>query len=455
MIHTVFYRLVMKRTNRKIVVLDDDPTGSQTIHDIRVYTDWEKETLKKAFLSEERMFFILTNSRSFSAEKTKAVHTDIAERLAQVSGETQTPFLLISRSDSTLRGHFPLETETLKNVLEEKTGTVYDGEIFLPFFPEGGRFTIDNVHYVRQGNTLVPASETEFARDTTFGYRSSDLREFCEEKTGGRYPAEDIVCISLSDIREEPDRIRQKLMQTGSFNKVIVNPETYEDLEVFTDILLEVIEQGKEFMIRGSAAIVRVLTGEKDFPLLEKKDLIKDNGHGGLIVVGSHIRKSTAQLEHFFSHHEVPAYCFRVASVFCREETEEEICRILTAVERDILSGKDIVIYTERNVIGTESEDREEALRISTLISGAVTDIVRRLSTEPSFIIAKGGITSSDIGVKALSVREAVVKGQVLAGIPVWDPGSGSKFPNVPYIIFPGNVGTEECLSKIYEKITS
>lgn len=172
----------LRRFDRKVVVLDDDPTGVQTVHDVSVYTDWTEETFRAGLESNDRLFFVLTNSRSFSAGETTRVHREIAEHLAAASQKTGVPFVLISRSDSTLRGHFPLETETLRTELEALLPERYDGEILLPFFLEGGRYTIDNVHYVREGDTLVPAGETEFARDTTFAYRASDLTEWCQEK---------------------------------------------------------------------------------------------------------------------------------------------------------------------------------------------------------------------------------------------------------------------------------
>ena len=145
--------------DRKIVVLDDDPTGSQTVHDIHVYTDWTQETLDEAFGSDEKLFYILTNSRSFTAEQTKKVHQDIAAAIRNASAKTGKDYLVISRSDSTLRGHFPLETEVLRASLDKDI----DGEILCPFFPEGGRFTIGDIHYVKQGDALVPAAQTEFA----------------------------------------------------------------------------------------------------------------------------------------------------------------------------------------------------------------------------------------------------------------------------------------------------
>lgn len=56
-------------SNRKIIVLDDDPTGVQTVHDIYVYTDWTVESLRKGFAAPEKLFFILTNSRGFTVPR--------------------------------------------------------------------------------------------------------------------------------------------------------------------------------------------------------------------------------------------------------------------------------------------------------------------------------------------------------------------------------------------------
>ena len=96
------------------------------------------------------MFFILTNSRSFSVEETTKVHQDIAARVAKVARELGQDFMIISRGDSTLRGHYPLETQLLADGLTKNEGVVIDGEIICPFFPEGGRYTMDNIHYVKR-----------------------------------------------------------------------------------------------------------------------------------------------------------------------------------------------------------------------------------------------------------------------------------------------------------------
>lgn len=77
--------------------------------------------------------------------------------------------------------------------------------------------------------------------------------------------------------------------------------------------------------------------------------------------------------------------------------------------------------------------------------------LVGRLTVTPAFVIAKGGITSSDVGTKALAVKKANVLGQIRPGIPVWQTGEESRFPSVPYVIFPGNVGDDSTLKEAVE----
>lgn len=446
----------LRRFDRKVVVLDDDPTGVQTVHDVSVYTDWTEETFRAGLESNDRLFFVLTNSRSFSAGETTRVHREIAEHLAAASQKTGVPFVLISRSDSTLRGHFPLETETLRTELEALLPERYDGEILLPFFLEGGRYTIDNVHYVREGDTLVPAGETEFARDTTFAYRASDLTEWCQEKTGGAYPAEQVVSISLDELRRcDYDAVCEKLMGVSGFNKVVVNAVCYDDVAVFVTAYLRAAARGKVFMFRGSAAVVKVLGAVSDQPLLRREDLMcADQRNGGIIVVGSHVRKTTMQLEALQKGcPEIEYICFDVNTVFDDAALAAERRRILDRTNTLLADGTTVAVYTSRMVLRSEDDQREKNLAISVKISDALTSLVADLTVRPAFVLAKGGITSSDVGVKALRVHCARVRGQIAPGVPVWETGEESTFPHTPYIIFPGNVGTEGTLCQVVQTL--
>lgn len=62
---------VIRKSRRKIVVLDDDPTGVQTVHDVSVYTDWSEEAVLSGFKEENSLFYILTNSRGSTAAETE------------------------------------------------------------------------------------------------------------------------------------------------------------------------------------------------------------------------------------------------------------------------------------------------------------------------------------------------------------------------------------------------
>jgi uncharacterized protein YgbK (DUF1537 family) len=440
--------------DRKIVVLDDDPTGVQTVHDIPVYTQWSKEALREGFREAGNLFFVLTNSRSFSSEKTERVHREIAESLAAVSAETGHHFLLISRGDSTLRGHYPLETETLRRTLERLTGKKFDGEVLMPFFKEGGRYTIGNVHYVKDGDRLIPAAQTEFAKDKSFGYHSSDLAQYCEEKTRGAFPAAGVTCISIEDLRaERVEKIAEQLKSVTGFGKIVVNAIDYCDVEIFALALLRALGNGKEYLFRSAAALPRVLGGIRERPLLVKTDLVPpENKNGGIILIGSHVAKTTRQMEELRRcRYPVEFLEFNQHLVLNPGGLESEVKRVVALAEEKIRGGKTVAVHTHRKRFDLPNGSEEDQLRISVEISNALTDVIGRLTVRPGFILAKGGITSSDVGTRALGVRRAIVMGQVRPGIPVWKTGSESKFPGLPYIIFPGNVGEDGTLREIAE----
>ena len=434
------------------MVLDDDPTGVQTVHDVSVYTDWSKESIKSGFEEKNKLFYILTNSRGFTIEQTIKAHKEIANTIAEVGRELNKEYIIISRSDSTLRGHYPLETKLLKDI-ENQNGKKIDGEILCPFFKEGGRFTINNIHYVKYDNKLVPAGETEFAKDKTFGYTSSNMCEYIEEKTNGEFKKENVTCISLDDIRSlNFDKIEKQLSEVSDFNKVIVNAIDYCDIKVFCIALYRAMAKGKTYMFRTAAAIVKVIGGITNQPLLTKeKMIVKDNKNGGIVVVGSHTKKTTSQLESLKEVDGIEFIEFNSDLVLDEMKFEQEIKRVVSLNEKFISEGTTVVTYTKRKLLVVENDSKEDALIRSVKISDAVQSLVGRLTVEPSFVIAKGGITSSDVGTKALAVKKANVMGQIKPGIPVWQTGDESKFPKTPYVIFPGNVGEISTLKEAVE----
>ena len=445
----------LSKNNKKIIVLDDDPTGSQTLHNISIFTDWSIDSIEAGFAEEKSMFLILTNSRSLTAEETINIHHDIAMNIMEVAKRKNIDFIIISRSDSTLRGHYPLETQVLKQCIEENSDIHFDGEIIFPFFEEGGRFTVSNIHYVLEEGFFIPVGETEFAKDKTFGYQNSHLGRYIEEKTLGKFKVGDVKYISLESIRKyDLDGIETQLSLVQDFNKIVVNALDYMDVKIFTIALFKAIEKGKRFMFRTAAGFIKVVGGIEDKCLLDKNDLIKGNNkNNGLIIIGSHVNRTSEQLQELKASNMVEFIEFNQHLVLNPPEFNKEIERVLKICEEQICNGKTVTIYTRRERFDLDTNCKEDELKISIRISDALTSIVQNLSVCPKFIIAKGGITSSDIATKGLNIRRAIVAGQIKPGIPVWITGNESKFPGIPYIIFPGNVGTRTTLREIAEML--
>lgn len=447
-----------KSFNRLVVVIDDDPTGIQTVHDVDVYFNWEKGALEEAF-RKENLVFVHTNSRALSKEEVIEINTRLMENLVEQSRSTGRAFVVISRSDSTLRGHFPLETIVLKEVYERETGKEVDGEILIPFFEEGGRFTCHDIHYVLEGESLVPAAKTEYAQDPVFGYRHSNLRRYIEEKTGGSCPAAECRSIPIDMIRSENiGDMKDILLALMGFQKLFVNALCYDDLKVFLLALLDAERDGKRFLFRTAASFVKVYGFVENRGLLGRADFSGSLGEPAgrvLTIVGSYVNKTTAQLDRLIMCHGVSAIVVHVDEIL-KDETRRsiEIGRTAKLVEESMVSGKDPVLFTTRTPAFTDMKDRGRNAEICRTVSDALVAVVRRIKTEPSCIVVKGGITSSDVAAKGLGIRKARALGQVLPGVPVIRTGAECRWPGIPYVIFPGNVGDEHALRRVYEMLT-
>lgn len=240
-----------------------------------------------------------------------------------------------------------------------------------------------------------------------------------------------------------------QLEAVHDFNKVIVNCTDYIDVKVFALALLKAMKAGRHFMFRSAAALTKVLGGVSDKPLLTKEELVvAGNTNGGLIVIGSHVKKTTQQLEKLKELDNIDFIEFNHLMVLeSDEKLEAEIQRVIDKTEDNLKKGITTAVMTGRKLL--KMDTKEESLRVSVKISDALVSIVTRLSVQPKFIIAKGGITSSDVATKGLSIKKALVLGQVAPGIPAWKAGQESKFPGMSYVVFPGNVGAVTTLRDV------
>ncbi|KAF2450613.1 hypothetical protein P171DRAFT_451112 [Karstenula rhodostoma CBS 690.94] len=435
-----------------LVALDDDPTGTQTCHDIPVLTTWSVEVLAQELADTKAGsgFFVLTNSRALYRPAARDLMIEICTNLKAASAKAGKPFEIVLRGDSTLRGHFPLEPEAAEEVFGQA-----DAWILAPFFLQGGRYTIDNVHYVAEGDVLVPAGETPFAKDATFGYKSSNLRDWVVEKSKGAIPRERVQGISLSDARSGgADVIAARLMEGARGTVFIVNAAAEEDMDVIVHGILKASAQGKKFLFRSGAAFVSARLGISPIPPISAKQLDLDRTKGGLVIAGSYVPKTTAQLKVLRerSGHKLTTVELDVNKLLQSPESrEKELQRALSTAEDELQRPQDVLVMTSRKLI--TGADEHSSLEIGSTVAAVLVAFLKKLKATPRYIIAKGGITSSDMATKGLGMKRAMIVGQAAAGVPLWrcdEPTS--KHPGLPYVVFPGNVGGEETLAEVVER---
>jgi uncharacterized protein YgbK (DUF1537 family) len=443
-------RREIAQSGRRLVVLDDDPTGTQTSHDVLVVTEWSEDELVKALRESHPAIFVLTNSRSLHEPEAVALAAEAGRNLARAARKVGVEVVIGYRGDSTLRGHYPAESWALRDAFAAESGHAFDGEILAPFFEEGGRFTIGDTHYVQQGEELTPAGETEFARDAAFGYRSSFLPAWVQEKSQGRVAAGVVGSVSIDDVRKGgPDRVAEILRGVSGGQVIVANAASYRDMEAFVLGMLRAEAAGKRFLYRVSASFVRVRAGLEARPLLTINDLYPGGAPStaGITFVGSHVQRSTEQLEQAVNLADLQVHELRVARLLEPATRDAEVHDAVTWLEAHYPMGRDTLLYTSRGVVTGASA--EESLRVSQIVSAAMVEVAHRLTIPPRYVIAKGGITSNDLALKAFGVHEATVPGQVAPGVPCWVLGDESSFPGVPYVIFPGNVGTPKTLADV------
>ena len=433
-------------SGRKVVALDDDPTGVQTVHDVAVLAGWEAERLTAELADPAPLFFILTNSRALPEDRAAALNREIARNLLAASRKSGVPFVIASRSDSTLRGHFPAETDALAEAL----GGI-DGLLICPAFFEGGRVTAGDIHFVRDGDQFVPAAETEFARDATFGYSARGLPDWVEEKTHHRIKTADVASLTLEEIRGGgPARVAERLRDARNGQPIVVNALDYPDLWAVVLGLLQAEAEGKRFLYRTGASFVRARAGIDARPLLRRDELLGQNAPRparGLVVVGSHVRRTTEQLQRVLLAPATMGIEVTVPELLHGDDDRaREIDRVRCQVDDALETGQTPIVYTSRQV---ERPDGMEELVVARVVSDALVAIVGGIAARLDFVVGKGGITSSDVGTRGLGAERATVLGQVRPGVPVWRLGPESRFPTMPYIVFPGNVGEAETLAEI------
>lgn len=431
-----------------LIVLDDDPTGTQSVAGLPVLTRWESDDLDWALAQGSPAVYVLTNSRSLSEEHAAARNREIVAVAVAAAARAGRRVSFVSRSDSTLRGHFPLETDVLRAAAAEHGGEAPHLTMLVPAFPDSGRITVDAVHYWVVDGEATPVGETPFAADATFGYHSSDLRDWVEEKTGGRVVREEVAALTLRIIRSGTDAVVAFLRALPAGSVVAVDTVEETDMRQVALALHALDREGVTALLRIGPPYLRAHIGQPIAEPITADRIDFANERGGLVVVGSHVPLTTAQLGALMVDRPDTATIELDVRSLIDERRDAHLTAQADAVARAIERGT-VIVHTSRELV--TGRDGEESLEIARQVSAGLVELVARVLalTPPRFVIAKGGITSSDVASEALEIRRAQVVGPMLPGIvSLWQPQVGPAI-GIPYVVFAGNVGTTESLALV------
>jgi uncharacterized protein YgbK (DUF1537 family) len=433
----------------KIIVLDDDPTGSQTVHSCLLLTRWDCATLREAILDPSPLFFVLTNTRGMAAQPAAGITLEVCHNLKRALSELKANGreinpILVSRSDSTLRGHYPVETD----VIAEELGP-FDAHFLVPAFFEGGRITRNSIHYLLVNGRYTPVHETEFAKDSVFGYHHSFLPDYVEEKTSGRIKAARVERFLLKDVRAD---CLPRLLGLHDNVCAVVDAETQSDLDHFAKQLRLAAAQGKRFLFRSAASLLTALVGLPAQPV-PAQDMARYVRHGkpGAVIVGSHVNKTTVQLQQLLKMPGVTAIEVNVDRLPAQREAL--LADMVAQCTQSHVAGNTPVVFTSR--LEKAFPDQATRLAFGETVSAFLMDVVRNLPPTLGFLISKGGITSNDVLSSGLTLRTSRVVGQILPGCSVvCCPADHPRYPDLPVVIFPGNVGDELAMATVYARLT-
>jgi len=417
---------------RPIVIIDDDPTGTQTTIDFPVLTRWTSERITSLFTQRESAIFFLANTRAMDADRARSIVSEIVQKTATAARATKASPVFVCRSDSTLRSHFPVELETVRAVWHSSTGERLGPAVFLPAFFEGRRITRNGIHGILDDDRFVPLHETEFSRDPEFPYESAQLHEYVRAKT-------DSKGVSLRPRPwgdADPD---------GVWTTDVEQYDGPGGLDETVADLRRRLDSGEPLIFQTAASFIRSWTGQSGWDITASP---QRSGMGpGIVIVGSFVDLSSRQLERLLTDPSVRG--LEIAIDRLLQSPATEVARNAAAIERIAAAGFTPVAYTTRGVRTDAGNHRA----VGTQVAKALVEIVRATEFVPSFVLAKGGITSHTILRDGLNVSEGRVSGAIIPGVPVIRIQHPKRTEaEMDYVIFPGNVGTPESLLEVYQR---
>jgi len=437
----------------KVLVLDDDPTGSQTVHSCPLLLRWDEDSLRHGLAHPSPLLFLLVNTRALDPRAAEERVRSLCQALKPALAEAQAAgtidrWLVLSRGDSTLRGHFPLELQ----VIEQELGP-FAATLLAPAFLPGGRTTKDGMHLLHG----EPVHATAFAQDRLFGFSSSFLPDWVEEKTSGQIPAAAVERIGLSDLEAGPDALQAQLAALPPAAIACVDAEQPEQLMALGEAIWACARQGQRFALQSAASLINGLVPLPPQPLdvsgLARLRRREPSGDWlpGLVLVGSHVPLADAQLTTLLAEPACVGIELDVRKV-ARVISGPEPVRLLSSLEQSwrqqietVLSeGLTPVVFTSRGELHCSSaaERRELGMALAELMAR----LAAALAPQLGYVISKGGITTHTLLESGLQAPWVELQGQLFAGLSlVLTPGG------LPVITFPGNLGDALSLRQAWE----
>ncbi len=445
----------------KIIVFDDDPTGSQTLWGCPLLLRWDAETLAWGLAQPSPFLFLITNSRALDPAAATELLRQICGALklalaaAQAAGSIDR-WLLVSRGDSTLRGHFPLEVD----VINAELGP-FDATFLAPAFLPGGRSTVAGMHLL-DGR---PVHESAFARDGLFGYSTSYLPAWVEQKTAGRIRAEQVERLELTELELGGEPLRQRLAGFQGNCYVAVDAERPQQLAALGAAVLELTApeaverwgRPRRFLFQAAASLLNGLAPLPPQPLdgAGLAGLRRSGATGlrpGLVLVGSHVPLADAQLECLLAEPRCGGVELEVALLAQLLEQGERGSTLgplaaleqgyLLALRQQLAAGRTPVLFSSRGEFQCAST--AERRRLGLELAALMARLAGALAPELGYLISKGGITSHTLLATGLNRAAVALQGQLLPGLSLVLAG------DLPVVTFPGNLGAANSLRQAW-----
>ncbi len=428
--------MTSSRVRRPTHVLDDDPTGTQSVANAPVIL-WSHRNDEDPLVPSDDVVYHLTNTRAFTPQAAGDFVTRVVERIVASVPSAR----IVLRGDSTLRGHMYEEYQAAAKATHEETPVL----LLVPAMPDAGRITVNGVHYVVDGDTRRPVASTPYAADPRLGYRNSHLLQWAEERSGGSLRATRGRVVTLDDLRANGagsvTNAITTLSQAGHASVCAVDAETDDDLKVVARGLVAAEDAGARVLVRSAPPFAAILgnslaTSLRPMPL-------SDNV---LVVCGSFVPLATRQLASLAKDYPGAIVEADIDALLGTPLAEQvRLADLLDTRLRDLNVA---VLATPRHP-PTSEMSFDDSLHIAETLAG----VLRQMATLPNVVIAKGGITSATVASQGLGADTALVEGPAMTGVAIWRVDNDSTATRL--LVVPGNVGCDDLLTDLVSRVVT